>query len=115
MVPIRDKNLKAFEGVEINDMGMKMGLNGIDNGALKFHNVRVPRVNMMNRYSDVDEQGNFRSDIKGIQQRFFKVTERLLSGRLCIASMTLGGLKSMIYFTIKYSKQRKGVSPNGLS
>jgi acyl-CoA oxidase len=115
LVPIRDKSLKAFKGVEINDMGIKMGLNGIDNGALKFHNVRVPRVNMMNRYADVDENGVFKSDIKGIQQRFFKVTERLLSGRLCIASMTLGGLKSMIYFTIKYSQQRKGVSPNGLS
>lgn len=115
LVPIRDKNLKPFEGVEINDMGIKMGLNGIDNGALKFHNVRVPRVNMMNKYSDVDEQGNFSSQVKGIQQRFFKVTERLLSGRLCIASMMLGGLKSAIYITIKYSKQRKGVSPNGLS
>jgi acyl-CoA oxidase len=115
LVPIRDKNLKALNGVEINDMGIKMGLNGIDNGALKFHNVRVPRVNMMNRYSDVDENGVFKSSIQGIQQRFFKVTERLLSGRLCIASMMLGGLKSAIYMTIKYSQQRKGVSPNGLS
>lgn len=35
-------------------MGFKMGLNGVDNAALKFHNVRVPRVNMMNRYCDVD-------------------------------------------------------------
>lgn len=115
LVPIRDKQLKALPGVEINDMGIKMGLNGIDNGALKFHNVPIPRTNLMNRYSDVDEQGRFSSEVKGIQQRFFKVTERLLSGRLCIASMTLGGLKSAIYLTIKYSQQRKGVSPNGLS
>jgi acyl-CoA oxidase len=35
-------------------MGIKMGMNGIDNGALKFHNVKIPRVNLMNRYSDVD-------------------------------------------------------------
>lgn len=53
--------------------------------------------------------------MKGIQQRFFKVTERLLSGRLCIASMMLGALKTSIYVSIKYSKQRKGVSKNGLS
>lgn len=114
-MPIRDKNLKPYPGVEINDMGIKMGLNGIDNGALKFHQVRVPRVNMMNKYSDVDETGTFTSDIKGIQQRFFKVTERLLSGRLCIASMMLGALKLVTYVAIKYSQQRKGVSPNGKS
>lgn len=115
LVPIRDKSLKTFPGVEINDMGIKLGLNGIDNAALKFHNVVIPRTNMMNRYADVDEKGNFHSDVKGIQQRFFKVTERLLSGRLCIASMTIGALKSIIYATIRYSKQRKGVSPNGKS
>lgn len=96
-------------------MGYKIGLNGVDNAALKFYNVRIPRVNMMNRYSDVNEKGEFTSDVKGIQQRFFKVTERLLSGRLCIASMTLGALKSLTYITMIYSKQRKGVSKNGLS
>ena len=70
---------------------------------------------MLNRYCDVDEKGNFNSDIKGINNRFFKVTERLLSGRLCIASMSLGCLKKTIYVTMKYSKSRKGVSPNGKS
>lgn len=96
-------------------MGYKLGLNGVDNAALAFHNVRIPRVNMMNKYCDVTEEGEFKSDVKGIQQRFFKVTERLLSGRLCIASMTLGALKKATYITIKYSKQRFGVSKNGKS
>ena len=115
LVPIRDKQLNALPGVEINDMGIKIGLNGIDNAALKFHDVRIPRVNMMNKYSDVDEHGAFHSEVKGIQQRFFKVTERLLSGRLCIASMTIGATKTGLYTAIKYSQQRKGVSPNGKS
>lgn len=43
------------------------------------------------------------------------MTERLLSGRLCIASMTIGTLKALTYATIKYSLQRKGVSKNGKS
>lgn len=96
-------------------MGFKIGLNGVDNAALAFHSVRIPRVNMMNKYCDVTEVGEFKTDIKGIQQRFFKVTERLLSGRLCIASMSMGALKRTIYVTIKYSKQRYGVSKNGKS
>jgi acyl-CoA oxidase len=35
-------------------MGYKIGLNGVDNAALTFKNVRIPRENMMNRYSDVN-------------------------------------------------------------
>lgn len=38
-------------------MGLKIGLNGVDNAALLFHNVRIPRVNMMNKYADVNENG----------------------------------------------------------
>ena len=38
-------------------MGIKLGLNGVDNAALKFHNVRIPRINMMNKISDVNENG----------------------------------------------------------
>ena len=71
-------------------MGIKMGNNGVDNAALSFNNIRIPRVNMMNRYTDVDENGNFKSNIKSIGGRFFAVTEKLLSGRICIASMSMG-------------------------
>lgn len=115
IVPIRDRQLKAYKNVEISDMGYKIGLNGVDNATLKFHKVRIPRENMLNRYCDVNEKGEFVSDIKGIQQRFFKVTERLLSGRLCIASMTFGGVKSLCYITIRYAQQRLAVSENGKS
>jgi acyl-CoA oxidase len=102
-------------GVEISDMGSKIGLNGVDNATLKFNNVRIPRVNMLNKYCDVNEKGEFVTDIKGIHQRFFKVTERLLSGRLCIASMSFGAAKAISYITIRYAQQRLAVSENGKS
>ena len=68
-------------------MGHKLGVNGVDNAALKYNKVRIPREFMMNRYADVTADGQFNSDVKKIPQRFFKVTERLLSGRICIAAM----------------------------
>jgi len=40
-------------------MGVKMGVNGVDNAALKFNNVRIPRINMLNKFNDVDKNGNF--------------------------------------------------------
>jgi len=96
-------------------MGAKLGANGVDNAALKFDNVRIPRVNMMNKFTDVDDQGKFSSEIKGLNQRFFQVTERLLSGRLCIASMCVGASRSCLYIAITYAKQRMAVGPKGES
>jgi acyl-CoA oxidase len=104
LVPIRDKSLKEMKGVTITDMGVKIGLNGVDNAALTFDQVRIPRENMMNRYTDVNENGQFNSPIKKKTNRFFQVTEKLLSGRLCIASMAVGASRSCLYIAITYAQ-----------
>ena len=44
-------------------MGHRMGCNGVDNGKLFYHNVRIPAENMLNKYSDVSRDGVFHSQI----------------------------------------------------
>lgn len=56
VVRIRDNNMKTMPGVTIEDMGYKMGLNGVDNAKLAFDHVRVPREALLNRWSDVAEE-----------------------------------------------------------
>ena len=107
--------MKTCPGVTVHDMGVKIGQNGVDNAIIAFDKVRIPRENMMNRHTDVDEQGKFSSHIKGISQRFFKVTERLLSGRLCIASMAVGANRACLYIAITYAKQRLAIGKTGES
>ena len=107
--------MRPCRGVMIEDMGMKIGLNGIDNGRLMFDHVRVPRTAMLNAFNDVTAEGKFVSDIPKASQRFFKVADRLLSGRLCIAAMSITSAKLCIHHAIRYSQQRMGIGRKGLS
>jgi len=115
VVQIREKDMKASPGVYIEDMGHKMSLNGVDNAKLSFNNVRIARECMLNRLCDVTTDGKLVSDIKKKSARFFKVTDRLLSGRLCIASMTLASCKRTLHTAIRYSQQRLAVGESGES
>jgi acyl-CoA oxidase len=65
LIRIRNDNLTPVPGVRIDDMGHRMGCNGVDNGKLFFHNVRVPAENILNKFSDIDSSGNLVSSIKG--------------------------------------------------
>lgn len=58
VVQMRDpQTFSTFPGVNIGDLGAKMGRNGIDNGWIQFTSVRVPRTNMLMRYTKVGRDG----------------------------------------------------------
>jgi alkylation response protein AidB-like acyl-CoA dehydrogenase len=57
-----------------------MGLNGVDNGRIWFHNARVPRDNMLDAFASVDERGNYSSSIPSVSKRFGTMVGGLTTG-----------------------------------
>ncbi len=53
IVDIRNEVHEPFPGIEIGDVGHKMGCDGIDNGWMMFDRHKIPRKNLLNRYGDV--------------------------------------------------------------
>lgn len=48
---------------------LQVGLNGIDNGAIRFTHVRVPRVNLLDRFGSVDKSGRYSSPLTSQARR----------------------------------------------
>ncbi|CBZ55394.1 hypothetical protein NCLIV_058170 [Neospora caninum Liverpool] len=210
--------LRVCHGVTIEDMGHRIGCNGVDNAKITFHNVRIPRSHLLDGITKVEPDGRIFSIVDGPQSlsvdleqfiksregktpepwgnteekssvptadrengvknrmqsqrpqltstewsrgtsaenrdgkswkegassvsqkqdavrdassiektgvqpgsasiarnRFLLQTEQLLSGRLCIACMMIGGMKVVLNNTLRYSSTRLSTGPSGLS
>ncbi|KAL8151887.1 hypothetical protein V2J09_021695 [Rumex salicifolius] len=113
IVPIRDlKTHKVLPGIEIHDCGHKIGLNGVDNGALRFSSVRIPRDNLLNHFGDVSRDGKYTSTLPTVNKRFGATLGELVGGRVGLAYSSVGVLKIGVIIAVRYSLLRQQFGPS---
>ncbi|UQN15019.1 acyl-CoA dehydrogenase family protein [Gulosibacter sp. ACHW.36C] len=106
-VPIRDDAGEFLPGVGGDDDAEKGGLNGIDNGRLHFDHVRIPRDYLLNRYGNVDEEGNYTSPIESPGRRFFVMTGTLVQGRVSLDGASAVAQQASLQIAVTYANQRR--------
>ncbi|GAA1954213.1 acyl-CoA dehydrogenase [Microbacterium deminutum] len=106
-VPLRDDEGEFLPGIGGEDDGVKGGLNGIDNGRLHFDHVRIPRVNLLNRYGDVAADGTYSSDIHSPGRRFFTMLGALVQGRVSLDGAATTGTALALHIALTYANQRR--------
>lgn len=84
---------------------MQVGLNGVDNGSIRFTDVRVPRENLLDRFATVDRSGQYRSPYSA-SRRFAATLGELTGGRVGLTCSSLGVLKVRLYIS---STQQRGM------
>lgn len=111
LVPIRSSKGQALATVHIQDNGPKLGLNGVDNGRIAFEQHFVPRGALLDRYAQVDAQGNYSSPINSAGRRFFTMIGTLVGGRVSVGSAAVGASRSALAIAIRYGDKRRQFGP----
>ncbi|MYT23381.1 acyl-CoA oxidase, partial [Streptomyces sp. SID7760] len=109
VVPVRVGGEPA-PGVRIEDDGRKMGLNGVDNGRIRFDDVRVPREALLNRFADVSPEGVYESSIDNPHRRFFTMLGTLVQGRVSVGGAGISVAKVALAVATKYAVRRRQFS-----
>ncbi len=110
LVPIRDDEGNDLPGVTTSDCQYKGGLPGVDNGRIMFDHVRVPRVNLLNKYGDVAPDGTYSSPIENPNRRFFTMIGTLIRGRITVGGSAGNAARVALDIATRYALQRRQFS-----
>lgn len=103
VVPLRDPaTYNTLPGINIGDIGKKMGRDGIDNGWIQFTNVRIPRGYMLMKHCKVSRSGEVQEP--KLQQLTYGA---LLQGRVAMVVDAGNVSKKALTIAIRYAAVRR--------
>ena len=93
---------KPLTGVEVGDIGPKLGYASKDNGFLRLTNLRVPKTALLSKFIVVEEDGTVRQ--RGNPKVMYA---GMLAARTTILGATYFDLMRACLIGIRYSIQRR--------
>ncbi|ORX97270.1 acyl-CoA oxidase [Basidiobolus meristosporus CBS 931.73] len=108
VVQLRDPNtFNLLPGINIGDIGKKMGRDGIDNGWIQFTYVRIPRQNMLMKFAQVTRTGEV------IQPPLAQLAYgALIGGRVTMIRDSANYAKKALTIALRYAAVRRQFSSN---
>ena len=94
LIPIRDSFGKVYPGCKVGEISIKKGLHGLDNGYIQFVNYRVSKDALLDRFSWINENGEYESKLANPKQLASIAVSSLTAGRL-------GWTKSFAEFALR--------------
>jgi len=105
MVQIRDENHRPLPGIELGDLGPKLGDGANDTGFMRLENVRIQRKHMFSRWNRVTKDGIFKKSKAQGTDKIHYMT--MLSARGAMTRAASGRLAIAVTTAIRYSCVRK--------
>jgi acyl-CoA oxidase len=96
-----------LRGITIGDCGKKTGMQGVDNGFIIFNDFRIPRTNLLNRFSDVTADGKFKAEIESADQRFALQLGALSTGRIMILFSCTVAMEMVSKIALRFAAMRQ--------
>lgn len=105
IVPVRSgQTMQPLPNVTVGDIGSKAfaGFGSIDNGFVRFDKVRIPRKNMLQRYSQVTKEGQF------ISPKHAKLSYgSMITLRVAVVNMEAWNLARALTIAVRYTNVRR--------
>lgn len=108
VVPLRNRdNWELLPGIAIGDIGKKLGRDGIDNGWAQFNNVRIPRLFMLAKFSQVHADGRYTQSAPA--QLAYGA---LIGGRVSMVNDSYTWASRFLTIAIRYAAVRRQFAQN---
>ena len=104
-IQIRDLTTQnPLPGITVGDIGPKLGLNGMDNGFLRFSHFKQPKESMLNRFAKVNDAGQYEViDPNAIKILYLS----LIKARCSLVYDSFYQIAQALHISLKYSLTRE--------